>query len=81
MDAPWRQPEQKLTHWGLAQRILSSGQTLSPLLSAPAFRSSCFLLDWLHGVDQGIAADFVGELFWMLLQQRGSVQQPVAEDP
>ena len=26
-----------------------------------------FLADWLHCVDIGAAADFLGELFWMLL--------------
>ena len=45
-SASWRR--QELTHWDLCQRILGQGRTLSPLFTAPAFRSSCILLDWLH---------------------------------
>lgn len=69
LDAQWRKPEERLTHWALAQRIVQSGQSLSPLFSSPCFRSSCFMLDWLHCADQGIAADFLGQLFWLLLHK------------
>jgi hypothetical protein len=63
LAAAWRQ--QALSHWDLCQRVLSQGLTLSPLFAAPAFRSSCILLDWLHCVDLGVAADFLGNLFWL----------------
>ena len=66
-SASWRR--QELTHWDLCQRILGQGRTLSPLFTAPAFRSSCILLDWLHCVDQGVAADFLGNLFWFCLNK------------
>jgi len=63
--APWR--TERLSHWELLERMLRAGRTLNPLLSAPGIRSHCFKVDWLHSMDQGVAADFVGNLFWMLL--------------
>ncbi len=66
-DAPWRQG--RLGHWDLLHRMLGKGQTLSPLMSAPCLKSSCFKIDWLHVVDQGVGADFLGNLFYMLLKK------------
>ena len=34
-----------------------------------------FLADWLHCVGIGVAADFLGELFWMLLGKLPSNNQ------
>ena len=88
MDAQWRQPEERLSHWALVHRMRQNGLTLSPLFSAPAFKTSLFLLDWLHCTDQGVAADFLGQLFWMLLpklpgqskeQQRSSLWLKIAQ--
>ena len=67
VDAQWRRPEERLSHWALIHRMRGHGLTLSPLFSVPAFKTSIFLLDWLHCTDQGVAADFLGQLFWMLL--------------
>lgn len=69
LQASWRQPEERLSHWQLVERMLSSGKTLSPLLSAPSFRTSCFLLDWLHCADLGITSDFLGNFLWLLLDK------------
>ena len=62
--APWR--DDRLSHWELVQRILEKGFELSPLLSAPGIKSDCFKIDWLHAVDQGVAADFLGNLLKLL---------------
>ena len=68
LDAPWRQ--EPLDHWGLLARMLRDGVALSPIWSAPWVRSSIFKIDWLHAVDQGVSADFLGNLFWSLLAWR-----------
>ena len=64
-DAGWRAA--RLSHWQLLARMLQKGGPLSPLLSAPGIRSSCFKIDWLHAVDQGVGADFLGNIFRLLL--------------
>ena len=63
--APWR--TERLSHWDLLERMLRQGHTPNPLMSAPGIRSHCFKVDWLHSMDQGVGADFIGNVFWMLL--------------
>jgi hypothetical protein len=64
-SASWR--SQRLGHWDLVRRMQERGIPLSPLLSAPCLRSSCFQLDWLHVADLGVTCDFLGNLFRLLL--------------
>ena len=55
---------------------------MSPLLQAPWVTSSIFRVDWLHCADQGIAADFLGALFWYMQQHKmpgNSVKERTAE--
>jgi len=63
--ASWRQ--ERMSHWDLLLRWQEQGKSVSPLLGAPCIRSSCFKIDWLHTVDLGVAADFLGSIFKMLL--------------
>ena len=63
--AAWR--TNPLSHFELLQRIREKGRTLSPLFAAPLVRASIFRVDWLHAVDLGVAADFIGNVFAMLL--------------
>jgi hypothetical protein len=63
--AAWR--TNPLSHYELLQRIREKGRTLSPLFAAPLVRASIFRVDWLHAVDLGVAADFMGNVFAMLL--------------
>ena len=65
--APWR--AQRLSHWDLLVRMASLGNGLSPVFSFPGFLCSFFQMDWLHVVDIGIALDFLGNLFWLLLDK------------
>ena len=67
LDAPWRAA--RLSHWQLLGRILEQGKEISPIFSAPYVQSSIFLIDWLHVVDQGIGAVFLGGLFRTLLKK------------
>lgn len=63
--APWR--HERLDHWTCLRRIRARLGDVSPLFGCPALRTSAFLLDWLHVVDLGVAADVLGNIFKMLL--------------
>ena len=67
VDALWRQPENRLTHYGFVQRLLEHGRQMSPLFAAPGVQTTVFKFDWLHAVDQGVAADFIGNCFFYFL--------------
>jgi hypothetical protein len=64
LDAEWRRD--RLSHWELLERIMRLGRRLSPLMEAPGVKSHIFKIDWLHAVDQGAGADFLGNLFFLL---------------
>jgi hypothetical protein len=70
-DAPWRAPAARLDTWGLLARMRANGAVVSPLWAAPWLQSRCFRVDWLHAVDQGVAADFLGSLFLRFLERLG----------
>ena len=42
---------------------------LNPLLEAPFVKHRIFRMDWLHAADQGITADFIGNLFYVLVDK------------
>ena len=65
-DAPWS--SDPLSHWDCLNRVLNRGESVSPLLSgrAPWVTTKIFRKDWLHASDQGVAADFIGNLFRLL---------------
>lgn len=65
--APWR--TQRMSHWDLLIRMATLGKGISPIFSFPAFKCEFFQMDWLHCVDIGIALDFLGNLFWLLLDK------------
>jgi hypothetical protein len=62
--ANWRRD--RLTHWQVLQRILESGRPLCPLLEVPWCSVAIFRIDWLHCADQGVTADYLGNLFIMI---------------
>jgi hypothetical protein len=61
--------DQSLTHWTFLHRqIHEYGKPVSQLLAAPTLRIHQFKPDWLHTMDQGCTADFLGNLFvWIVL--------------
>ena len=79
-DAEWRKPRNRLDHWGFVQRLLSEGLAISNLFACPGFTVDCIAIDWLHCVDLGVCADFLGNLFWMLLpyQDGANVKERVS---
>lgn len=68
-DAAWR--TERLTHWDVIHKIRLNGAPVSPLFSAPWVKTAIFRPDWLHAVDQGVAADFAGNVFWHLVKEGG----------
>lgn len=74
-DATWRSPARRLGHWGLLQMILDAGLTLSTLFSFPFFQTRCVAIDWLHCCDLGVACDFLGNLFFLLLPKMNEANQ------
>ena len=58
-----------LDHWGFLHRqVHVYGKPVSTLLAAPTLRIHQFRPDWLHTMDQGCTADFLGNLFlWVVL--------------
>ena len=63
--ANWR--HQRLGHWDVINNMLRRGLLPSPLMSAPWVKASIFRRDWLHAADQGVAADFGGNLCRLLV--------------
>jgi hypothetical protein len=57
-----------MSHWDLVRRILESGRSLSPIFQVPWMRKDIFRVDWLRVADLGVAADFLGSLFFALLE-------------
>ena len=71
----------RLEHWQLMTRMLLKGKHVSSIFYCPGLTASQFLFDFLHNFDQGIAADYLGNLFFYVVSsdhpylQGGSRQQ------
>ena len=52
-----------MTDEDFLQRQLEQGKKTSPLMAAPGVTTKIFRRDWLHIVDQGVGADFLGNCF------------------
>lgn len=49
--------------------ILERGATISPLFTIPWVTKDLCRIDWLHCADQGITADWLGNIFKMFLEK------------
>ena len=69
--------DQPLDHWSfLLRQKLDLGKPVSNLLAAPTLRVHQFRPDWLHSMDQGVTADFLGNfLLWTLLPKMAGCNQ------
>ena len=65
-DAPHKR--RRLSNDAWIARQLAKGKKISPLFSIPCFTTDVFRRDWLHNSDQGVAADFMGNLFYVFLR-------------
>jgi hypothetical protein len=61
LSASWR--SNRLTHSALLLRYHRKGLTPSPICWMPFFNSNVFKIDWLHTMDLGCAAEWIGNLF------------------
>ena len=68
LEASWRRPENRLTHWELLRRIRANGLTISPLFACPWVDVKLCKIDWLHCMDQGVAQNFLGSFFMELVR-------------
>ena len=67
INEPWR--KQRYTNATFQQAMLAKGAKICPLFSIPGVTIEIFRDDWLHCVDQGIGADFLGNLFVMVMKK------------
>lgn len=67
LEAPWR--GERTSHWQLLHKWRQDGIQPSPIMAVPFFTSSIFQLDWLHVMDIGVACDFFGNCFVLLLRR------------
>ena len=65
-DADWR--SSPLSHADVIRKVVMRNGWLCPLLECPWVKSSIFKMDWLHAADQGVTADFIGNVFHYLVE-------------
>jgi len=61
--AAWRSSSSKLTTEDFLKRQMETGRRISPIFSVFGVKVYLFRVDWLHAVDQGVGADFAGNVF------------------
>ena len=49
---------------------MRNGATVSPMMGIPWVDQAVWRIDWLHAVDLGVVADWMGMMLWRLLQLR-----------
>ena len=70
LSAPWRR--RRLSHWDNIIRLRANALPVAPLFGLPHFDiAKICRLDWLHAADQGVAADYKGQLYKFLLPRLG----------
>ena len=66
-QAAWRQPENRLSHIDVLNRMLAKGEKPSPLMSAPHVTTDVFKIDWLHCADHGVTQGFLANALVLML--------------
>ena len=64
-DASWRSADQRMTHFDLLAYVIANG-AWNPIWLIPHINARIFRIDWLHCCDMGCAADWIGNLLWLL---------------
>ena len=72
-DAPWR--SQRFTLKDFLERLLRKGCTINPIFFVFGIALKIFRIDWLHAVDLGVSADFLGSLLWMIAEKMPAPNQ------
>ena len=68
LDAAWR--TERRSWQELLAKILTSGENASPLLMVPFADMRIMMLDWLHCVELGVAAEFIGQMLWYFIVKK-----------
>ena len=63
-SAVWR--SQRKTTMDHFADCITEGKQISALFSAPGLQIDCFVIDWLHACDLGVAQDFLGNLIYII---------------
>ena len=66
-EAEWR--HNRLTTEGFIKRQIERGLRVSPIFAVFGTETKLFRVDWLHCVDAGVGADFVGNVFEALFHK------------
>jgi hypothetical protein len=66
-SAPWR--SKRMSHMDMLIRWKLEGVEPSSIFSCPFFHTGLFKIDWLHTMDLGCAADWIGNLFNYILHK------------
>ena len=66
LTAQWR--TQRKSKADLILHMLQNNVPISPMLSIPWVDQDCWRVDWLHACDMGVSADYIGQLFYRLIQ-------------
>ena len=66
-SAVWR--SQRKTTMDHFAGCITEGKQISALFSAPGLQIDCFVIDWLHACDLGVAQDFLANLIYFLLDR------------
>ena len=67
LQASWR--TNRVSHMDFLTRLHQKGLSASCLFDAPLFDISIFKIDWLHCMDLGCAADWIGNVFNYILDK------------
>ncbi|CAK0862353.1 unnamed protein product, partial [Prorocentrum cordatum] len=65
----WTRPTSRRSLQDVIAIILRNAGRVAPALSIPGVTIDVFKVDWLHAVDQGVGADFVGALLWHTMEK------------
>ena len=61
---------QPFSHADFLVRQAAAGLSMCTIFSSPGLTVECCKFDWLHAADQGVTADFLGNLFKHLLEYK-----------
>ena len=77
-DAAWRKQRFSLTDF--LARQLHKDCFINPIFAIAGITLEVFRIDWLHAVDLGVGADFLGNLLWMIAEKMPAPNQEARVD-
>lgn len=74
----WR--HNRFTNTEFVEMQMRRGRRVCPLLTIPGVTIAIFRDDWLHSVDQGVGADFLGNLFVLVMRRFGGTKKQQSDE-